>query len=74
MDNTTEVATVFNNTYYDETMISYMIIIPSLCAIIMILNLIVVISSGLILKKGSRHTKMNQVYKFNLKMIFIFKL
>lgn len=52
MDNTTEIATVFNNTYYDETMTSYMIIIPSLCALIMIINLIVVISSGLILKKG----------------------
>lgn len=61
MDNSNETATVFNNTYYDETMVSYMIIIPSLCTLIMIINLIVVISSGLILKKGSRQTKINQV-------------
>lgn len=64
MDNFSEITTVFNNTYYDETMISYMIIIPSLCALIIIINLIVVVSSGLILKKGSRQTKLNKVNKF----------
>lgn len=69
MDNITEVATVFNNTYYDETMISYMIIIPSLCAVIMIMNLIVVVSSGLILKKGFSQPS-NLKFQFDIDVNF----